>query len=82
LEDAAEFSAVEPYDTLEISKMTDMLNKLPPPDNEIFYRHFILGENITFISEKLKITKENTYKRIARGRGKLSRVLKEEGYDV
>lgn len=82
LEDMGEYIVNEPYDSLDISIMIELLNRLTPPDNEIFYRHFILGEKITFISEALNITKENVYKRIARGRGKLRAALIEEGYYV
>lgn len=69
-------------DSLDIDKIIELMNKLPPPDNEIFYRRFILGEDVADISDILKITKENVYKRIARGRENLRAILIKEGYYV
>ncbi len=69
-------------DSLDIDKIAELLNKLSPPDNEIFYRRFILGEDVVAISEIMKITKENVYKRITRGRENLRAILIKEGYYV
>lgn len=69
-------------DSLDTDKIAELMNKLSPPDNEIFYRRFILGEDVAVISDKLKITKENVYKRIARGRENLRAILIKEGYYV
>lgn len=81
LEDIGEgFPFNESYDQLGMDKMNELLNQLAPPDNEIFYRRFILGEDVSVISRTLNQTKESIYKRIARGREKLRAILAEEGY--
>jgi RNA polymerase sigma-70 factor, ECF subfamily len=77
-----EFGLNEDYDSLDTGKLCKLMSKLSPPDNEIFYRRFILGENVFIISKVLNITKDNIYKRISRGREKLRAILIEEGYYV
>lgn len=67
---------------LTVSKIIEMMQLMPPPDNEIFYLRFIIGEEIETISNRLNLSKENTYKRIARGREKFKSLMKKEGYYV
>jgi RNA polymerase sigma-70 factor (ECF subfamily) len=69
----------------EYTKITDnsvisFLQELAPPDNEIFYKRFVLGISVESIAEELGITKDNVYKRISRGREKLKSLMAREGY--
>ncbi|MBN2853736.1 MAG: sigma-70 family RNA polymerase sigma factor [Clostridia bacterium] len=59
-------------------KIADMIDLLPPPDDDIFYRKFILGESIKEIAEVLHLTTENIYKRVARGKNRLSHLINKE----
>ena len=67
---------------LSVSMIIDMMQMMPPPDNEIFYLRFVMGEEIETISKRLNLSKENTYKRITRGREKFKSIMKREGYYV
>lgn len=69
----------ETFDLLSIEKIIELLQMLPPPDNEIFYDRFILGEDIDCIADKHEISKDNVYKRITRGRLKLKEIFEKEG---
>ncbi|GAU78873.1 sigma-70 family RNA polymerase sigma factor [Fusibacter sp. 3D3] len=69
----------EAFDLLSIEEIIERLQMLPPPDNEIFYDRFILGENMDRIADKHEISKENAYKRITRGRLKLKEIFAKEG---
>ena len=60
--------------------LIQMLQMLPPPDNEIFYRRFILGETVTGIADNLSLTQDAVYKRIMRGKSKLKALMEKEGY--
>ncbi len=83
LEDIKEtFVFNETYDTPSIDKINELISMLSPPDNEIFCRHFILGEDISHISKELNMTSGSIYKRISRGRDKLKAILIKEGYHV
>ena len=55
------------------------LQALTPPDNEIFYRRFILGESVAAIAEMLDLTQDNVYKRLSRGKEKLKTLMGREG---
>lgn len=73
-------SASSALDHLLSHDLIQLLQDLPPPDNEIFYRRFILGETITGIANTLGMTQDNIYKRIQRGRNKLKMLMEREGY--
>ena len=60
--------------------LIQLLQELPPPDNEIFYRRFILGETVREIADTLDSTQDAVYKRIARGKDKLRAIMEKEGY--
>lgn len=70
----------EEFDKLSFEDILDLLQILPPPDNEIFYDRFIMGEEIKTIAEKYEISKDNAYKRINRGRNKLKEIFRKEGF--
>jgi RNA polymerase sigma-70 factor (ECF subfamily) len=86
LDDLEETSGNELYpkssalDHLLDPGLIQLLQELPPPDNEIFYRRFILGETVAGIAGILGLTQENIYKRILRGKGKLKALMEREGY--
>ncbi len=67
-------------DQLLCPDLMQLLQELPPPDNEIFYRRFVLGETVEGIAGLLGMTRDGIYKRIQRGRGKLRTLLEREGY--
>ena len=75
-------TAVTEYDfeLLNTNKIIELLDKLPPPDNEIFYRRFLLGEEVKLIATSLNASEDSIYKRILRGRKKFKKILVEEGY--
>lgn len=81
LDDISELSIYD-NDILKGSESTiiSLLQELTPPDNDIFYRRFVLGEGVTEIAEVLNISKENVYKRISRGKEKLKDLMDREGY--
>lgn len=62
------------------NNVISLLQELTPPDNDIFYRRFVLGESVTEIAKVLGITQENVYKRISRGKEKLRVLMDREGY--
>ena len=69
----------------EVAKVSDssvisFLQELSPPDNEIFYRRFVIGESVSEIAKSLGITQENVYKRLSRGKEKLKNLMSKEGY--
>lgn len=70
----------EEFDKLGVNKIIELLQMLPPPDNEIFYDRFVLGEEIEKIARKHNISKDNAYKRINRGRKKLKEIFQKEGF--
>lgn len=57
-----------------------LLQELSPPDNDIFYRRFVLGESVSKIAKDIGITQDNVYKRISRGKEKLRDLIIREGY--
>ncbi len=63
---------------MSVTSIADTINKLPPPDDEIFFRKYILGETVTDISKVLGKSVEAVYKRINRGKSTLYRLLKQE----
>ncbi|MBI9011442.1 MAG: sigma-70 family RNA polymerase sigma factor [Clostridiales bacterium] len=67
---------------LSVTKIIDMMQMMSPPDNEIFYLRFVMGEEVESISNRLNLSKENTYKRITRGKDKFRTIMKKEGYHV
>ncbi len=67
-------------DRLLSPDLIQLLQGLPPPDNEIFYRRFVLGETVAGIAGLLGLTSDSIYKRIQRGKGKLRTILESEGY--
>ncbi|MBF4692486.1 sigma-70 family RNA polymerase sigma factor [Fusibacter ferrireducens] len=68
----------ETFEVLSIEEIIELLQQLPPPDNAIFYDRFILGEDMECIADKYEISKDNAYKRIARGRLKLKAIFAKE----
>lgn len=70
----------EDFDKLGFEDILDLLQALPPPNNEIFYDRFIMGEEIKTIAEKYEISKDSAYKRINRGRKKLKEIFRKEGF--
>lgn len=72
----------EEFDKLGYEEIIELLQKLTPPDNEIFYDRFIIGNSVEDISKNHSISKEATYKRINRGRKKLKEIFLKEGYNV
>jgi RNA polymerase sigma-70 factor (ECF subfamily) len=80
LEDIGEIAADgSESDRLCDSSVISFLQELTPPDNEIFYRRFVLGESVAEISRLLNITQDNVYKRLSRGREKLKSMMLKEG---
>lgn len=69
-----------PLDNVMSQDVIALLQELPPPDNEIFYRKFVLGESVKKIASLLKLNPDNIYKRISRGKDKLKKLLEREGY--
>ncbi|HCS73704.1 MAG TPA: hypothetical protein DIW17_07505 [Clostridiales bacterium] len=61
--------------------LIQLLQELPPPDNEIFYHRFILGEAVTEIANILDLTNDAIYKRINRGKTKLRELMEREGIE-
>ncbi|HHY81896.1 MAG TPA: sigma-70 family RNA polymerase sigma factor [Clostridiales bacterium] len=61
--------------------LIQLLQEMPPPDNEIFYRRFVLGETVACIAGTLGLTQDNIYKRILRGKEKLKMLMEREGYN-
>jgi RNA polymerase sigma-70 factor (ECF subfamily) len=86
LDDLSEASLKELYtessalNRLLNPNLIQLLQELPPPDNEIFYRRFILGETVAGIAGLLGMTQDNIYKRISRGKEKLKVLMEREGY--
>ena len=73
-------------ETTELNKLLgpdliQLLQELPPPDNEIFYRRFVLGETVTEIAGILDLTKDTIYKRITRGKAKLRALMEREEFE-
>jgi RNA polymerase sigma-70 factor (ECF subfamily) len=68
------------YTRISDGSVIAFLQELTPPDNEIFYRRFVLGESVDEISKVLEITKENVYKRLSRGKKQLKSLMSREGY--
>lgn len=80
LEDIKELhSETSAFAELEDNGIIEVLQQLPPPDNEIFYRRFVLGESLAEISKLLDMTQDSIYKRIQRGKEKLKNLMKREG---
>lgn len=69
-----------PLDNMIDREVIALLQKLTPPDNEIFYRRFVLGESVAEIANLLQLKPDSIYKRISRGKGKLKSLLEMEGY--
>lgn len=81
IDDVGELSADDnEFNKMGYESLIELLQELPPPDNEIFYRRFILGENVKEIARLLDLTVDNTYKRLSRGRKKLKNLKNGEGY--
>lgn len=72
----------EEFDKLEYNEIIALLQMLTPPDNEMFYDRFIIGDSINAISTKYDISVDAAYKRINRGRKKLKEIFLKEGYNV
>ena len=68
------------YGITSDNSVISFLQELSPPDNEIFYRRFVLGESVARIAKTLEITQENVYKRLSRGKEKLKNIMSKEGY--
>lgn len=80
LEDIGEVSVTDDFTGLTENSVISLLQELMPPDNEIFYRRFVLGESVNEIAEISGLTGENVYKRLSRGREKLKSLMSREGY--
>jgi RNA polymerase sigma-70 factor (ECF subfamily) len=74
-------SGTSALDYLINPDIIQLLQQLPPPDNEIFYRRFVLGEKVTDIADLLGLNQDTIYKRIQRGRSKLKILMEREGYN-
>ena len=63
-----------------ILRMNEVFQQLTPPDNYIFYKKFVIGESVKDIAEQLKMSVDNIYKRISRGKQNIKEILcKERG---
>ena len=65
---------------IDYNHLLELLQELPPPDNEIFFRRFVLGESVAEIARLLGLTEDNIYKRVLRGKSKLKALMEREGY--
>lgn len=63
----------------EFLNIMDLMQQLPYPDNEIFFKRFVIGESAKNIAEQVHLSVDNVYKRIQRGREKLKDLIKQEG---
>jgi RNA polymerase sigma-70 factor (ECF subfamily) len=67
------------FNKLSYNRLIELLQELPPPDNDIFYHRFVLGESVKEIAKILGLTVDNIYKRISRGKKKFKNLLIKEG---
>lgn len=58
----------------------DLLQQLPYPDHEIFFKRFIMGQKPATIAKELELSVDNVYKRIQRGRDTLKQLIEQEGF--
>ena len=63
----------------EFLDILGLLQRLPYPDNQIFFKRFVLGESTISIAEQVRLSADNVYKRIQRGREKLKEIIEREG---
>ena len=62
-----------------ITVIENIINEMPPPDDEIFLRRFFLFESIKDIAHKLNMGEKAIESRLFRGRKKLKEMLIERG---
>jgi len=81
MEDIKEFySGENVFEITDYNEIIGLLQELPPPDNVIFYRRFVLGDSVLEIAKLLNQTTDNIYKRITRGKEKLKNLMTGEGF--
>ena len=68
------------FEAMDYDNIIESLQELPPPDNIVFYRRFVLGESVPEIAKLLNQTADSIYKRITRGKEKLKNLMTGEGF--
>ncbi|HQE65526.1 MAG TPA: sigma-70 family RNA polymerase sigma factor [Bacillota bacterium] len=68
------------FESILNSEIDSLLEGLDPRDRELFYRHYILGENIEHIAAQISKAPSILYNRLSRGRRKLRQILQRSGY--
>lgn len=76
----------DPAADLEAKEQAAMVSRavsqMPPPDNEIFLRHYYYGQTVGAIGQQLRMKESTVKSRLRRGRMKLREILREGGYEV
>ncbi len=62
------------------SEINSLLEELTPKDRELFYRHYILGERVEQIAERMSNRPSILYNRLSRGRKKLRQILERSEF--
>ncbi len=65
--------------SIDYQIIVDKINTLDPPDDQILYQKYILGEEVSYIAKSLDISIDNVYKRISRAKKMLQVHLTKEG---
>ncbi len=71
--------AAEAETTEAMARVERAIRELPPPDDEIFARRFLLCETVPQIAERLKMNIKAVESRLQRGKKKLREQLVREG---
>lgn len=82
-EDVLSVAADGPENALEAHEQAELIRRavhsLPPPDDEIFLRHYYYGQSTQCIADALGLTGANVRQRLHRGREKLRTLLQHGG---
>lgn len=85
-EDVLEVSPADIHRQLEAREQARIVGravtKMPPPDREIFLRHYYYGQPLSRIAEEMNMNLSTVKTRLRRGREKLKDELRKGGYDV
>ncbi len=65
--------------SIDYQVIVDKINILDPPDDQILYQKYIIGEEVAYIAKSLGISIDNVYKRISRAKKMLQVHLTKEG---